>query len=260
MEKDKLEGLLIDYIDGKLNDEEAKVVEQELSQNEEAGRLFAQLKVVMTALDKSPAWEPSISLKRKFDQALQNEITGNQRTTSGSQVFFNPVVYRAAAAVVLVMISAGLGYWGIKTQQQQSELEALRKEMDATRRVMMTMLDDQQSASTRVKGATAAYNMVKTDDQIVKALVRTLNEDPNTNVRLAALEALGKFNQESHVRKELVASLATQKDPIVQIALIQLMVRMKEKGAIKDLEQIVNDDETMKAVKDEAYSGLLKLS
>jgi HEAT repeat protein len=87
-----------------------------------------------------------------------------------------------------------------------------------------------------------------------------MHEDPNTNVRMAALEALGKFHEEPGVRKELIHSLAIQKDPMVQIALIQLLVTIKEKSVMKDLERITKDKSTMKAVKDEAYSGILKLS
>jgi hypothetical protein len=102
--------------------------------------------------------------------------------------------------------------------------------------------------------------MEKPDDEIVQALVKTMNEDVNTNVRMAALDALSKFHQDPQVRKELVKSLAKQKDPVVQIALIQLMVQMKEIGVVKDLQKIVDDNKSMKAVKDEAYTGLLKLS
>jgi HEAT repeat protein len=87
-----------------------------------------------------------------------------------------------------------------------------------------------------------------------------MNEDPNSNVRLAAMDALGKFSNEATVRTALIQSLSTQKDPIVQIALIQLLVKMKEKGVVKQLEQMTKDASTMKAVKDEAYSGILKLS
>jgi hypothetical protein len=46
----------------------------------------------------------------------------------------------------------------------------------------------------------------------------------------------------------------------VQIALIQLLVKMKETGVINQLEKMTKDASTMKAVKDEAYSGILKLS
>jgi hypothetical protein len=62
------------------------------------------------------------------------------------------------------------------------------------------------------------------------------------------------------VRKILIGSLSVQDDPVVQIALIQLLVKMKEKTVVDDLQKIVDDSETMQAVKDEAYSGILRLS
>ena len=132
--------------------------------------------------------------------------------------------------------------------------------MEATKQMMMAMLDNTQSASQRMMGATVAFKMEKADDQIVRALTKTMNEDPNTNVRLVALEALGKFHQQDYVRKALIASLATQKDPIVQIALIRLMVQIKEKEVMKELQRITNDEEVLPAVKDEAHAGILKLS
>lgn len=84
--------------------------------------------------------------------------------------------------------------------------------------------------------------------------------DPNTNVRLAALDALGQFAHEPSIRKMLVRSLSSQDDPMVQIALIQLLVGLKEKAVITDLEKIIKSDDAMDAVKDEAYTGILKLS
>ena len=122
------------------------------------------------------------------------------------------------------------------------------------------MLGNEGSASQRLQGVRVALQMTSADDDVVQALVRTLNEDPNSNVRLAALDALGKFQIEPAVRKALIGSLSTQKDPVVQIALIQLLVRMKEKTVIKDLERMVEDEQNIKAVKDEAYNGILKLS
>jgi HEAT repeat protein len=79
-------------------------------------------------------------------------------------------------------------------------------------------------------------------------------------VRLNALEALSRFKEEPEVKKALINALSTQKDPVIQIALIQLMVEMKEKSVVKDLERIIEDERTMRAVKDEAYSGILRLS
>jgi HEAT repeat protein len=126
--------------------------------------------------------------------------------------------------------------------------------------LMMAGLNNEQSPSQRMLGVSVAYQMEKPDDDIVNALMKTMNEDDNTNVRLAALEALSKFSNEPTIRKQLIESLHTQKDPMVQITLIQLMVAIKEKGVVKELEKIATDEKTMKAVKDEAYKGILKLS
>ena len=263
MEEDRVEGLLIDYIDDHLDAAQRREVEQMLAESERARQLLSQLTIVMGALDKSPALEPAPSLKENFAELLKKEIASERKLNepaSGRLIIFQPMIYRSAAAVLLLMAGIGIGYWVNKTQHDREELAALHREMDSTRHLMMAMLENQQSASQRVLGATAAYHLDKADDPIIHALVKTMNNDPNTNVRMAALEALAKFSHQETVRRSLIASLATQKDPIVQIALIQLMVKMKEKGAIKDLEKISRDIETMKAVKDEAYSGILELS
>ena len=257
MDKENLEGMLIDYIDGKLNETDRTHIERELAQSEEAYRMYEQLREVMNAMDKSENLEPGARLKTSFDKFLQKEITRNKPVKS---VFFQPLVLRVAAGIVLVMAGIAIGNWINTNNQRKAEIAELRKQVEETRQGMLMMMANQQSASQRIQGVNVAMGIEKADDEVVRALTKTMNEDPNTNVRLAALEALSKFRQEPLVRKILIQSLAQQKDPVVQIALIQLMVRMKEKQAVKDLENIIEDAETMKAVKDEAYSGLLKLS
>jgi len=257
MEKEKLEALIIEYIDGRLVGEEKVNLEREISKEGEVFQLYTQLKVVMEAIERSKAAEPSARLRSAFEQALQKEIQGKGETKT---VFFQPVFFRAAAAIVLVLSGVAIGFWITKNQQQNDEMLALRKEVEATKTMMQSMLQNPHSASQRLQGVTVALQMEKADDDVVKALVKAMNEDANSNVRLAALDALSRFQTEPPVRNALVKSLSTQKDPIVQIALIQLLVRMKEKGVLKDLEKMVEDELNIKAVKDEAYKGILKLS
>ncbi len=259
MEKEKLESLLIDYIDGKLSEGDRSLVEQELARNEEAYMMYEQLREVIQLMEKSHSLEPGISLKRNFDKVLRAEQESVQKPKE-KVVSFQSYAYRIAAGVVLVILSVSIGYQINKNYRQEQELAKLKSEMDATKQMMMAMLDNQQSASQRMVGATVAYKMVKMDDEIVTALAKSMNEDQNTNVRLAAMEALSKFYQEPAVQKVLIQSLSVQKDPVVQIALIQLLVQMKEKSVIKDLEKIADDPVMLKAVKDEAYNGILKLS
>jgi hypothetical protein len=179
---------------------------------------------------------------------------------SGKQVFFQPTLLRAAAAIALVLVGVAVGYWINKNQQREAELAAIRSEMEATKQMMMAMLDNRQPASQRLVGVSVAYKMEQADDEIVNALVKTMNEDANTNVRLAALEVLSKFQQLPHVRTALIGSLAKQTDPVVQIELIRVMATMKEKEVLKELERITTDDTALPAVKDEAHAGILKLS
>lgn len=258
MDKETLEGLLIDYIDGKLDEADRARVERELSQNEASYRLYEQLKEVMGALDRAAGLEPSAAMQTNFAHMLKAEIAKAQ--PQGRTVYFHPVMMRIAAGTVLLMAGIGIGYWINKNQQQADELAELRREMHSTKQMMMAMLENQQSASQRIQGVNVALKISSADDEVVQALSRTLNEDGNTNVRLAALEALSKFQDEPAVRNALIRSLSVQKDPVVQIALIQLLVRLKEKSVVKELQKIVDDTQTMKAVKDEAYTGLLKLS
>jgi hypothetical protein len=261
MEREKLETLLIDFIDNKLNSVDRHVVEQELVKNAEAYKLYEELREVMHVMDRSARLEPSSKLKSGFDEALKNEIASSKPAKT---IFFQPAFYRVAAALALLLMGAMIGYYfnernDARLAEIEKQMEEQRKQMEFTNN-MLAMMTNDQSPSQRIQGVNVAMTVEKVDDKIVKALVKTLNEDPNTNVRLAALEALAKFQDDKNVREQLIHSLTIQKDPVIQIELIQLMVTMKEKSVVEDLQKIVDDVETMKAVKDEAYSGIMKLS
>jgi hypothetical protein len=264
MEKEKLEGLIIDYIDNRLNTADRHTVEQELAANPDARRLYEELREVIQVMERSDALEPSVKLKQGFDDMLRKEGGAGRRS---NMIFFSPSFYRVAAAVALLILGAGAGFWISKYNAQQEalaqlerEMQATRKQLEDTKQLMLGMLDNELSASQRIRGVNVALEFDKADDDIVRALFNTMQNDPNTNVRLAALDALARFQGDAGVRKRLVTSLSIQKDPMVQIKLIQLLVEMKESGVVNDLKKIVDDEGTMKAVKDEAYSGILKLS
>lgn len=258
MEKEKLESIIIEFIDGTLNEQDRQWVEQEIRNNPEVARLFNQTKRLFETIDRVSALEPSASLKSKFERELQSAIAESK---AGKEVpFGRPMMYRIAAGVALVLASGMLVYWINRSIQQERELARLQKEMQETKTMMMAMLGNQSSAGQRIQGTNVAYKMEKADDEIVSALVKTMDTDPNTNVRLAALDALSKFHEQPHVRTALVKSLGTQTDPAVQIALIRLLVEVKEKQTIKELERISTDDNVLPSVQDEAHAGILKLS
>lgn len=249
--------MLIDFIDNKLNSVDRHHIEQELVRNPEAYKLYEELKEVMHLMDRSARLEPTQKLKNNFEVLIQEELKAEKKTKT---IFFQPTFFKVAAAVALLLLAGAFGFY-IK---QQNDIIAKRDEelkvLQLQTQQMLSMMGNDQSASQRIQGVNVSLNFAKADDAIVEALVKTMNEDPNSNVRLAALEALSRFINEKKVRQELVKSLEKQKDPVVQIQLIQLLVKIKEKGVVDDLQKIVDDEGTMHAVKDEAYSAIMKLS
>ena len=105
-----------------------------------------------------------------------------------------------------------------------------------------------------------AAELQNTDKEIVDVLIKTMNNDPNSNVRVAALEALQNFSGEPYVKKQLISSLGTQKDPFVQIKLIQLLTKMRERSVISTLNKIIKDQSTIEVVKEHAVMGVNKLN
>ena len=252
MEEDKRVQLLTDYLDGNLSKDEILEVEKELTNNSTARKTLEQLKEVLGTIENSNEFEPSQKLQQHFDAFLETEINEKRR---GKVVFFQSIYFKAAAVVLMLIVAGGVGYF-ISEQQNSNRMVAKNK---AAHSVMMAKLENQFSVSERLIGIHEVYDS-KPDDDLVLALIKLMNEDENTNVRMAAVNALIKFYDEPLVRHALIDALNTQVDPLVQMELIQILVYKKEQEAVQPLENIINDDQTLQAVKDEAYAGLFSLS
>jgi HEAT repeat protein len=79
------------------------------------------------------------------------------------------------------------------------------------------------------------------DPEFLTTLVHTLNYDPNVDVRLAAVDAIARFAGYSTVRIDLVRSLPKQDSPLVQIALIDLLVQLHERQSVDAFKRIIED-------------------
>ena len=124
---------------------------------------------------------------------------------------------------------------------------------------MLDLLKNENSTSGRIKAVNIAYQIDQPDDAIVNALIKRLNEDRSTNVRLSAMDALFHFVDDPQVVTALCETLNVQADPIVQIAIIEGLTAFKEKGAIKYFEELINNDNVIDHVKDEAQMGIYKM-
>ena len=84
--------------------------------------------------------------------------------------------------------------------------------------------------------------MQQKSPEVIDALIETLENDENTNVRLAAANALFTFKDDTKARTALIQSIKTQDDPSVKIALINIMIALKDKKAKPVIEEFLKKE------------------
>jgi hypothetical protein len=73
---------------------------------------------------------------------------------------------------------------------------------------------------------------------------------------MAAAYALSKFADQRLVVDSLVKSLSLQRDPILQVTLINILAEKKEKSALKPIQEIISNKKTLKEVRAVAENSL----
>jgi hypothetical protein len=66
----------------------------------------------------------------------------------------------------------------------------------------------------------------------------TLSNDQNVNVRLATVDALASMSDLPAVKEGLAAALVEQASPIIQIALIDVLVLTRNKRSVEALQKL----------------------
>ncbi len=258
MEFQELENKLIDYLDDALTTEQRAEVEKQLENSAELQHTLDELKMVMEGMETAEEFQPSPSLKNNFDQFLQKEINGQGGEDANIVAFKKPNSSRikflfqiAAAAAILIMgVFIGKNISGAP-EVTIGHIVDLRLEM-------LELLEKDKSTSGRIKAVNISYEL-QPDNEIVDALIQSMNIDKSTNVRIAAMEALSHFQNEPKVRTALCQSLAVQSNPMIQLSLIKILVNMKEKQAVEYFEKIIEKESTTPEVKDEAQMGIFKM-
>jgi len=264
MNSTQAQDLLIDYIDGKLSPEQEEEMAEALNTDVSLQKEYEETLMLMQQMSNSFDPVPSAGMKANFQAMLNEEIKATDKNPiirfikREQSVFGSPM--KVAASVSIIMIGIFAAIWIARDSVRDKEIQALKQEMEATRELLIRTLQDRNSASTRIMGVNQVSQLESPDDEIINALLKTYNQDDNTNVRLAAFRALSRFADDEKVKNALIHSLETQSDPIVQIELINLMVHMKEKKALEPLKKISEDEKVLETVRDEAYKGIFILS
>ena len=194
---------------------------------------------------ESPA--PSLSLDDKFYDMLQKEKRP-ANTFSWKNFFAWPdLAPRLAFASVTLILGLAAGYY-LRTpetvEQPIASVDDVKKELSDLKELMMLSLLEKESVTERLKAVSLTQEMDQASQKVTGALIETLNNDSDVNVRLASLDALRVYSGDSKVREELIRSIAKQESPLVQIALAELMAQLQVKSSAKELEKILKNENT----------------
>ncbi|MDW7692164.1 HEAT repeat domain-containing protein [Flammeovirgaceae bacterium SG7u.111] len=265
METKNIKNKLLDYIEGSLPDNEMLEVKQAIKQDDALFREYDELRIVMEGMDKSPKLDSPEAVGMDFYKMLEGEKEKQKLGALGStfQVIKNTwngsITLKIAASVALFL----MGYFIDKQIEvkdiQTTEIAQMREEIESTKTLVMLTLLKQQSASERIKAIGYTYDFENADSRVVDALISTLKDDKNVNVRLAATEALAHFAHNPKVVNALLETLPEQTDPEIQIIIIDLLVKMNETRARQPIETLLNEQELIDIVRSKAQEGVSKL-
>jgi len=234
---------------GQLSEESVRRCEAHLEHCSGCSLELEQIKAVWTELGELPEDDPSPGLRGRFYAMLEEEKrrAGRAERAPWTKRFEGwvdswwprrPVVQLAGVAVVLVVgIVAGTRLESVP--RGNGEVSHLRDEVEQMQQMVSLSLLNKESSSDRLQGVNWSTRIAEPSRELLTTLTRTLESDPNVNVRLAAVDALSLFRNEPGVFDALTTALSQESSPSVQVALIDLMTAIQEGKSLDALSRFI---------------------
>lgn len=167
---------------------------------------------------------------------------------------------RPAAALLILAVGVAVGVRINGSAAPRGEdMARMGHEIASLRQQVSLALINQTSPGERLRGVALVSQVQHPDASLVHGLLDLVDNDPNVNVRLSAVEALFLFAPHAEIRERLTRSLGKQTSPVVQIAVIDLLVASREKQAAEALRQLIKDQRVRPEVREHAESGIKQL-
>jgi hypothetical protein len=258
-----------DLLQSGLNESEAVRFHEHLHSCPDCWQEWQEMHETWTRLGILAEEQPSPELRRNFYRQLEasrREMAEADRSPWKHKWrrflpdwrSLSPAMTLAAAALIVV-VGFGTGFFFGNSRGDSGKFDRLSQEVDRLQHQVSLSLLNQPSASARLQGLSMTSQLQDPDPELVKTLLDILDNDPSVNVRLSAVDALYLFADRKEVRAALAASLSAQTSPLVQIALIDLMVSLKEKNAAAALKKLLNDNHIVPEVRQKAESGISQI-
>ncbi|WP_420155009.1 HEAT repeat domain-containing protein [Siphonobacter sp.] len=142
----------------------------------------------------------------------------------------------------------------------QQEVATLRKELKVTQELVVLGLLRKESAAERLKGLQYASHLPELKPEVLRSLVRTLRQDENINVRLAAIETLRAYGQNPKVREAFLARLETASEIPEQLSVMETLVGLRMQEALPQLKHLTEDETVDPLIRQKAQQSIQLLT
>lgn len=253
MSQEKIDQLIEKYNQGRLSPGEEQLLEQYIEQGLIPLEALQDLQPISKGLALLVNRDSEADMKAKFYDMLSEEKAKLRPAAEGfwNKLFAGSASFRWAYSLALIMLGFGAAMILQPRQNYDGKLSNLSDELSQMREMMLLTMLEKESTSERIKAVNLTHDMDHVSDRVANALLHTLNNDKNVNVRLVTLEALYPYANDPKVREGLIKSIQNQHSPLVQIALAETMVALQEKRSVKPLKELLNRDELPEEVKEQ---------
>lgn len=251
MIKEKHSHLVTGYLDGTLSEVDRIQLQHLIDKGEIDILDLVDLERIYKHSGSIVVPEPGQRVHDRFYRFIEIEKSNLEKTTSpfwggkfqlGSSSWFS---YAAVAASLILGIMIG-DYWN-PVSNRDDKIDLLSEEVTQMREVLMISLLQNDSPVERLRAVNLSQQIPETDDRLVEALLNTLNNDRNVNVRVAAINALVDRGANPSVREGLIESISNQTSPLVQIALADAMITLQASDSATEFERLLAETEGMDA-------------
>jgi hypothetical protein len=267
MSCEKTQERFADYLTGDLDEEGRADVRRHILSCASCRADLENLTVVWAKLGVLPEEQPGPGLRHRFYGKLEeykDRLESGKKAArpagplSGWREWFSFRRPAFAASFSAFLLIAGLGGGWLLSGGRAggAQLATLSREVEDMRQQVALSLLGNSSATDRIQGIGYSASVENPNDSTLAALFDALDNDPNPNVRLAAVDALYLFRNKPGVKESLVKSLAVQSYPLVQVALIDFLVEVREARAAEALKLLIEKNELTPEVKERAKQGL----
>lgn len=168
-------------------------------------------------------------------------------------------VWQAALAAGLLILGVFAGRYAGGAPAENTDVALLKGQVESLRQLVALSMMQQQSPSARLRGVSYSEQMEQPDQQVRQALLYAVNHDSNVNVRLSAVDALQKFAGDPEVVRAMVDAIPLQQSPLVQVALIDMLVQMNARGVAPAMARLAVDPQVDEVVQQRARWAVGKM-